>query len=142
MRLLLISGKNSPWTILAIEATGVWSFLKTTGDNKRTRALARKMRARIREHMPRYGPPDHPYHGTMLKGTGGIGELRMGPKNGPKLRVLYFFGRARKEIVLAHGFWKKDDTAPAEIQRAQAMQRAYFGAKKILIIDKDVRGTS
>lgn len=137
MRLLLIASYPRAWTVLSIEdesGDSAWTWLASTGDNKRTRALAQKMRARIREHMPRYGPPTNSYHGTILAGTGGVGELRVGPKRGPKLRVLYFFGRGQKEIVLSHAFWKSTEVAPDEIARAQTAKSAY-----VLATDFQVR---
>jgi phage-related protein len=129
MRLLHIADYPGRWTVLAIEnekGESPWRWLEGAGDNKRSRGLATKMRARIREHIPRYGPPEHPFHGTRLKGTDGIAELRVGPKKGPKLRVLYFFGRKQREIILTDAFWKATDTAPEDIARAEKARRAYF----------------
>lgn len=126
MRLLLIEGRKL-WEVLAVEDEGgesVWTWLLEQNANRKVEKHAEKMRYLLREYVPRNGPPRKRTLGTMLSGTGGIGELKAGPKKGPKLRVLYFFAGERR-LICTHGFWKDTKTAQEDIRLAQEVKEAY-----------------
>ena len=134
MRLVRIA--KVQWEVLAVldgRNGSVWSWLE---DRKSDRHVNR-MQKRIRRRVPREGAPRHPFHGTIL--GDGVGEFRTGPENGPKLRVLYFYAKG-KRIICTEGFWKKTETAPDQIKRAERLKRKYLGAiddGTLRIIDLD-----
>ena len=90
---------------------------------------AETMRVLISAHVPRNGPPIH--NDLRCSSLGDqIFEFKAGPKNGKKLRVLWFYDEGRL-IVCTHSFLKDTRRAPPdEKDRAIRMRHMYFELKR------------
>lgn len=123
----LVRKGRAVWEVLAIEdhrGSSVWTWLQAEADSGNRHAQS--MRVLIR-HVLSNGPPESPFLCDSLRDK--IYEFKRGPKRGRKLRVLFFYDEGRV-IVCTHAFWKDQRTAPNEINKAVAMRRGYFDAKR------------
>lgn len=126
MRLLRIARKR--WDVLAIcDHRGACPVLDFLGSLTGTyRAAVDQMLVLLGQLIPENGPPKGE---PLCKSLGdGLYELRKQPK-GKKLRVVWFYGGGQV-IICVTAFTKANRTPRAEINRARALQRDYWEAKK------------
>jgi len=89
-------------------------------------AAAEQMLRLLVQIIPENGPPKTE---PLCKSLGdGLFELRKQPK-GKKLRVVWFYGTGAV-IVCVAAFTKAERTPRAEIDRARALQREYWEARR------------
>jgi len=128
------------WTVLAIcEDDGTCQVLDfIDGLEARFDSHRKKFRNILHEKVPksRLGPRDLPPLWTEhLEDE--IYQFKLGPKNGQKFRILWFYD-GNRTIVVTRGFYKGvQRTPPSEIKRAKWTRETYLEARASgnLIID-------
>lgn len=123
--------RGSPLGVLAViddNGKTVVDSLKAEDDYRH----AEKLLALIQGEVPRHGPPTNPH--KCLKLSADIWEFKAGPKNGKKIRALWFHDagdpvRRRRLICTLYWFYKRDKTSATDVKRAEDMLKAYKAAK-------------
>lgn len=92
---------------------------------------AEEMLALIEEYVPASGPPKNTHRCSFLWDD--IHQLKVGPKRGKKLRVLWFYDEGlpvvRRRIICTSAFYKRDETSRADVKTASDVLAEYIAAK-------------
>jgi len=79
------------------------------------------------DHVSTNGPRRRDDFSKHLSGH--IFEFKRGPKNGAKIRILYFYDE-NKIIICTHVFMKREETPQKKIKEAEKIRSKYIEAKK------------
>lgn len=127
-------GKDD-WTVYGIcDPQGFCVAVRFLSElDKALKPQGHKMMRLLKETIPRDGPQDKPSF-ICEHLDDGILEFKRGPKNGPRLRVLWFYPGLPKCVVCTHAFLKTSrKTPPEEITAAKSARQKFSDAQRRIV---------
>ena len=122
MKLLSIGGPGRAWTVFMTKE--VLEFLNDWGQAKQPKV---SMTSFLLQSVPLGGPQEsNPIVCKPVKGSDGLFYFRKGKRHGEKVRVFWFYGATRLQVVCAWGCVKtQEKLEPEDIRMANSLRGAY-----------------